>query len=133
MVERYERILVPIIQALDPQTTLVRPVRPTTSVGQPDVMDLPDPQAGEREEAYASEYLLEVSAWFKEQGVDPVERLVLRDFPAGAIVGLARNVPESMVAMNTHGRSGVTRFVLGSVTDRVVQQSGDPVLVIRAS
>jgi len=38
-----------------------------------------------------------------------------------------------LVAMCTHGRSGVGRWVLGSVTDRVVRHSGDPVLVMRAS
>jgi len=36
-----------------------------------------------------------------------------------------------MVAMCTHGRSGMGRWVLGSVTDRVVSNCGAPVLVIR--
>ncbi|HSE85883.1 MAG TPA: universal stress protein, partial [Candidatus Binatia bacterium] len=30
-----------------------------------------------------------------------------------------------------HGRSGIKRWVLGSVTERVVSHSGDPVLIIR--
>ncbi|HIN36518.1 MAG TPA: hypothetical protein EYM77_02520 [Dehalococcoidia bacterium] len=33
--------------------------------------------------------------------------------------------------MTTHGHSGPGRWTLGSVTDRVVRHSGDPVLVIR--
>ena len=33
--------------------------------------------------------------------------------------------------MTTHGRSGVGRMVLGSVTDRVIRHSNLPVLVIR--
>lgn len=37
-----------------------------------------------------------------------------------------------MVAMTTHGRTGIERWMLGSVTDRVVRISGDPVLFIRA-
>ncbi len=37
----------------------------------------------------------------------------------------------SLVAMTTHGRSGVGRMVLGSVTDRVIRHSNLPVLVIR--
>lgn len=36
-----------------------------------------------------------------------------------------------MVAMSTHGRSGIGRWVLGSVADRVVSYCGEPVLVIR--
>jgi nucleotide-binding universal stress UspA family protein len=34
--------------------------------------------------------------------------------------------------MCTHARSSVNRFVMGSVTDRVVRHGGDPVLIIRA-
>ena len=37
----------------------------------------------------------------------------------------------SLVAMTTHGRSGVGRLALGSVTDRVIRHSNLPVLVIR--
>jgi nucleotide-binding universal stress UspA family protein len=35
--------------------------------------------------------------------------------------------------MCSHGRSGVKRWVLGSVTETVVRHSDDPVLVVRAS
>jgi len=49
------------------------------------------------------------------------------------IIELARKTPDSMVAMCTHGRSGMGRWVLGSVTDRIVSNCGAPVLVIRPS
>jgi nucleotide-binding universal stress UspA family protein len=45
----------------------------------------------------------------------------------------ARETPDNFIAMCTHGRSGVRRWVLGSVTETVVRHSGDPVLVIRAA
>jgi nucleotide-binding universal stress UspA family protein len=35
--------------------------------------------------------------------------------------------------MTTHGRSGIGRWLLGSVADRVVRHSRDPVLVVRAT
>jgi nucleotide-binding universal stress UspA family protein len=54
-------------------------------------------------------------------------------FGAGEIIKLARETPDNFVAMCTHGRSGIRRWVLGSVTERVVRHSGDPVLIIRAS
>jgi nucleotide-binding universal stress UspA family protein len=47
------------------------------------------------------------------------------------IIELARKTPRNIVAMSTHGRSGMGRWVLGSVTDRVVSNCGDPVLIIR--
>jgi len=37
-----------------------------------------------------------------------------------------------LIAMCSHGRSGVKRWVLGSVTENVVRHSDDPVLVVRA-
>jgi nucleotide-binding universal stress UspA family protein len=57
---------------------------------------------------------------------------VLEGRPAESIVAEAEKESGTLIAMSTHGRSGVSRSVLGNVTDRVVQQSGDPVLVIRA-
>ena len=49
---------------------------------------------------------------------------------AQAIIDRASAQP-SLVVMTTHGRSGVGRMVLGSVTDRVLRHSNLPVLVIR--
>ena len=47
------------------------------------------------------------------------------------IIDLAQKTSDNIVAMSTHGRSGMDRWVLGSVTDRVVSYCGDPVLLIR--
>ena len=49
---------------------------------------------------------------------------------AQVIIDKAMEQP-SLVVMTTHGRSGIGRLVLGSVTDRVVRHSSLPVLVIR--
>lgn len=38
-----------------------------------------------------------------------------------------------LVVMGTHGRTGLTRVLLGSVTDKVVQRSLTPVLTIRGA
>jgi nucleotide-binding universal stress UspA family protein len=38
-----------------------------------------------------------------------------------------------MIAMCTHGRSGVQRWALGSITEKVVRHSDNPVLVVRAA
>ena len=49
---------------------------------------------------------------------------------AEAIVDVAA-AEQAMPVMTTHGRSGINRLVLGSVTDRVVRHSDVPVLVVR--
>lgn len=61
-------------------------------------------------------------------GVDTAH--VVDDNVAQSIIDRAATQP-SLVVMTTHGRSGVGRMVLGSVTDRVIRHSNTPVLVIR--
>jgi nucleotide-binding universal stress UspA family protein len=78
----------------------------------------------------ASGYLAGVGKELEREGV-PVRWDVLRGAAAQRIVEFARETPGSMVAMTTHGRSGLRRWVLGSVADKVVRESGEPVLVIR--
>ena len=50
--------------------------------------------------------------------------------PAEAVVEMA-GAETTMVVMTTHGRGGINRLVLGSVTDRVVRHANAPVLVVR--
>jgi nucleotide-binding universal stress UspA family protein len=47
------------------------------------------------------------------------------------IVDYARRTPDSLVALSTHGRSGIGRWLLGSVADKVIRSSGRPVFVVR--
>ncbi|HSQ12468.1 MAG TPA: universal stress protein, partial [Candidatus Deferrimicrobium sp.] len=72
-------------------------------------------------------------AGLRADGVDPVTATVIEGDAANEIVELAAGSPQSLIAMSTHGRSGVGRWVLGSVAERVVQHSRAPVLLIRAS
>lgn len=51
--------------------------------------------------------------------------------PASEIVRLALDRNVSMVVMSTHGRTGVKRFLLGSVADRVLRETHSPVLLVR--
>ncbi len=80
----------------------------------------------------AWEYLSDAKARLEEMGAGPVEDRVLQGAAAESIVDLATSRTNSLVAMTTHGRSGVGRMILGSVAERVVRQSGGPVLLIRA-
>ncbi len=50
---------------------------------------------------------------------------------AAEIVDFAANDAEGLIVMSTHGRSGVGRWVLGSVADRVMCSSHRPVLLVR--
>ncbi|PZC46868.1 MAG: Nucleotide-binding universal stress protein, UspA family [Chloroflexi bacterium] len=78
----------------------------------------------------AGAYLAGVKETLQKEGSVSVETALEHGSPAAVIVDLAKNTPDSLVVMTTHGRSGMGRWILGSVTDRVVRHSGDPVLVI---
>ena len=83
-------------------------------------------------EAEAKDYLTEKIKEVEQDGLKNVSSVVDLGYGAEEITSLARKTPDNFIAMCTHGRSGVTRWVLGSVTERVVRHSGDPVLIIRA-
>lgn len=56
---------------------------------------------------------------------------VLSDFPADAIVKAARKYKCNLIYMGSHGRSGLSKLLLGSQTSKVLAQSRIPVLVHR--
>lgn len=57
----------------------------------------------------------------------------VRSSPAEAIVAQASTDPSALVVMSTHGRGGIARWVLGSVTDRVLHTMPNPMLIVRAA
>jgi nucleotide-binding universal stress UspA family protein len=55
---------------------------------------------------------------------------VREDLPHEGILDYADDHDIDLLVMSSRGRSGVSRFVFGSVTERVVRLSGRPVLVV---
>jgi nucleotide-binding universal stress UspA family protein len=54
------------------------------------------------------------------------------DDPADAVVSHAVSDNADLIAMTTHGRSGVKRLVMGSVTEKVLRNATVPILVTRS-
>jgi nucleotide-binding universal stress UspA family protein len=79
------------------------------------------------------EYLYLKAEEMKRSGLKKVSCVAKEGLSADEIMALARRTPDSLIAMCTHGRSGVKRWMLGSVTETVVRHSGAPVLVVRSS
>ncbi len=78
------------------------------------------------------EYLSKKANELKTAGLTRASWIALPGSGADEIVRYSREHPDALIAMSTHGRSGVRRWVLGSVTERVVRHCGDPVLVVHA-
>jgi len=79
------------------------------------------------------DYLEKKVADLKRAGLTKVSYVAKEGLSADEIIKFARETPANLVAMSSHGRSGIKRWVLGSVTETVVRHSGDPVLVLRAA
>jgi nucleotide-binding universal stress UspA family protein len=65
-----------------------------------------------------------------ERGV-PTSTTVLEGRPSETILDYVGDAGVDMVVMGTHGRSGLDRMLLGSVTERVLRLSDVPVLTVR--
>jgi nucleotide-binding universal stress UspA family protein len=82
----------------------------------------------------ASQYLANKVEQLRAQGLPQVSSVLIEgtaEGAAAAIVDLAKKSSDNLVALSTHGRSGIGRWLLGSVTERVVRHTNNPVIVIR--
>jgi len=83
----------------------------------------------EKAEANARDYLAKVADSLRADGI-AVETAIVRGGPAEEILDYAKENKVDLIVMSTHGRSGVSRWVFGSVAERVLRHSATPVLIV---
>jgi len=132
-----ETILSPVAalaEALDLQVLLIRvyglplPTYGGDDYYVPNYLELKDQIRDE-----AEGYLNSRASLLRAQGVAEVSTVVIEGSAADAIIDLARETPDNLIALSPYGRSGLQRWVLGSVTEKVVRHCQDPVLIVRGS
>jgi len=79
----------------------------------------------------ASEYLKGVVSRLKPDGVK-FQTEVLVGKAADSLVDYVEATDVDLILIATHGRSGVSRWVRGSIADRILRASRVPVLMVRA-
>ncbi|MDX1415353.1 MAG: universal stress protein [Candidatus Promineifilaceae bacterium] len=145
----YKKILVPLDgsvlaeQALDPALQLAKPVsgellliRIPMHVGSHNRPISPAQEYAWPQETYtpikgeSAEYLRDLRSSRAVPGVS-IRTMVIQGDRAGTIVDTALSEQVDLIIMSTHGRTGLSRWVLGSVTSRVLRQAPCPVLVLR--
>ncbi len=84
-----------------------------------------------QERAAAQAYLHDVARRFSGEGAK-VHARILPGPAADAILKAADEEGATLIAMATHGRSGLARFALGSVAEKVIRASRVPVLLVRS-
>lgn len=80
----------------------------------------------------ADHYLSQLVSDWQAEGID-AECTVVEGTPARQIIKAAHSLGVDLIAMSTHGRSGLGRLFSGSVADEVLRESGIPVLMVKAS
>ncbi len=80
----------------------------------------------------AREYLNTIAAELDKASID-IKYDLVTGLPATTILDYAKHNSIDLIAMTTHGRTGVGRFVLGSVANKVIHASNVPIFIIRSS
>jgi len=143
--ELSEQILAPAIALTelirDAEVVLVRAIRPVV----PDDVEPQALEAGrgpmtlreemerlqEESKREAEQYLAAVAHRLEARGLKVRTDVVVEDRPADAILHEAEDENAGVIALETHGRSGLARLFFGSVADRVVRGTHIPVLIHR--
>jgi nucleotide-binding universal stress UspA family protein len=121
--------------------TLLRVIKPVPSIGFPtgsasldaevqNILSQMDVlQEQQRKEALA--YLDGVAQPLRTQGLRVETKVAVEEGPGVAILQEAVSPAVDLVALETHGRRGLSRLILGSVADKVIRGATVPVLVHR--
>lgn len=82
-------------------------------------------------ETHADSYLKKMSSDLGSNGIT-VQTIVKAGNAGEVVVNAANEINASLIAMSTHGRSGVSRMVYGSVADRVLHDARNtPIFLVR--
>ena len=81
-------------------------------------------------QVHAQEYVDKIAAGLKKDGFR-AQGVAILGQPADEILQYSKEHRIDLIIMSTHGRSGISRWALGSVADKVMRHSTVPVLIIR--
>ena len=85
----------------------------------------------EERRAFATKYLNQIITRVKQEGT-VFKAVVLVGHVADKLVDYVEPNEIDLVLIATHGRSGISRWVRGSIADKVLRSSSAPILMVRA-
>ena len=119
------------IRVVEPVPTGFRGARSTTSQEDLERLMANIQKIEEERKSAAAEYLKKVVAQFKA-GHAKYHTEAISGRAAETLIDYAEANNIDLILIATHGRSGVSRWVRGSIADRVLRASKAPVLMVRA-
>jgi nucleotide-binding universal stress UspA family protein len=84
----------------------------------------------EKQRESAEKYLLNLAEDMKKRGFKVTSMVRTGQQVAAEIIDFAKESGVDLIVMCTHGRSGITRWVLGSVAHKVITRAETPILLI---
>ena len=75
------------------------------------------------------DYLAQLANKLEKEGI-ATQTVVIQGKPADEILNYAEKNQVDLIIMSTHGRSGISRWVFGSVADKVVHYSTFPIFIV---
>lgn len=109
-----------------------KPDYPVAFYGEGALIDPTTPEKfAEIADRQAKEILTQVEALAQAAGVEFASVSEVSDLPYEAIISAAEGAGCDLIFMASHGRRGITGFLLGSETQKVLTHSRIPVLVYR--
>ncbi len=73
---------------------------------------------------------------FIQEEISPdilVERVIAFGLPSDCVIAQAKKEDVDVIILGTHGRSGISRLLMGSTAENVIRHASCPVLVVKAS
>jgi nucleotide-binding universal stress UspA family protein len=86
----------------------------------------------ESEKIRVNEEILDLENKLKQTGLDVTHKVTSGVDAAGEIMKASKEAGADLTVMSTHGRSGIDRWALGSVTERVLRYGEMPLLLVNA-
>jgi nucleotide-binding universal stress UspA family protein len=115
-----------------PEVILLRVVEPLSALATADLAQAGGNLLAKEEQQSkdeAQDYLSKLDAKLKKEGL-ATKAVSVYGRAAEVILDYASKNKVDLIIMSTHGRSGVSRWAFGSITDRVLRHSAVPVLIV---
>jgi nucleotide-binding universal stress UspA family protein len=123
-----------IARAFESELILLSVVEPITILPEPGVVGpvLSVSVDMEAEAKSAKAYLSKQAEKLRQQGIK-VRTAVVEGTPSGQVCQYVQEKGIDLIVMTTHGRSGISKFVYGSVAEHILHNAKIPVLLVRAN
>jgi len=86
----------------------------------------------EKQKEAVEKYLASLAEELKKRGLRVTATVKTGQQVAGEIIDFAKEVRADLIVRCTHGRSGISRWVLGSVALKLLTRAEAPILLIRS-